>query len=141
MDKSKSFKDLIMWQKSHQYVLKVYRNTEKFPTHEQYNLTSQFRRAAASIALNIVEGYRRISKVEKLRFFNMSQTSLDETHYCIILSKDLNYISENQYNELIISMDDANKAINAYCYKLVQDIKNEKINKKNNKNTNDNEAY
>ncbi|VBB47236.1 S23 ribosomal protein (modular protein) [uncultured Paludibacter sp.] len=135
MDKSKSFKDLIMWQKSHQYVLKVYRNTEKFPSHEQFNLTSQFRRAATSISLNIVEGYRRISKVEKLRFFNMAQTSLDETHYCIILSKDLNYISENQYCELIEAMENANKAINSYCYKLVQDIKNEKNkNKKNNDN-------
>lgn len=89
----KSFKELIVWQKAHQLTLDVYKTTSSFPSHELYGLTSQMRRAAVSVPANIAEGFKRISKKEKLRFYNMSQASLEELRYFFILSGDLNYAS------------------------------------------------
>ncbi|RYF85499.1 MAG: four helix bundle protein, partial [Chitinophagaceae bacterium] len=66
MEKSTSFEDLIVWQKAHAFVLHVYKVTEDFPKYEIYGLTSQFRRAAVSIAANIAEGYRKKSVKDKL---------------------------------------------------------------------------
>ncbi|MDQ6610715.1 MAG: four helix bundle protein, partial [Bacteroidota bacterium] len=59
MEKSKTFEGLIVWQKAHAFVLMIYHCTENFPKHEIYGLTSQFRRAAVSIAANIAEGYKK----------------------------------------------------------------------------------
>jgi len=86
---AKSFLDLIVWQKSHLFVLEVYKLTQDFPKTELYGLTSQFRRAAVSIPANIAEGFRRKGRVEKVRFMNIAQPSVEETKYYLILSKDL----------------------------------------------------
>lgn len=91
MDKSQSFTDLLVWQKSHDFVLAIYRITEEFPKHEIYGLTSQFRRAAVSIAANIAESYRKKGQKEKLNFLNIAHSSLEECRYYIILSNDLGY--------------------------------------------------
>ena len=88
---TRSFKDLIVWQKAHKFVLDVYNYTKAFPQDEIYGLTSQFRRAAVSIAANIAEGFKRTGKKEKLRFYNISQSSLEECRYYLILARDLNY--------------------------------------------------
>lgn len=71
--KAKTLKDLVVWQKSHQFVLTVYKLTESSPQHEPFGLVSQIRRAGVSIAANIAGGFKRNGKVEKLRFFNISQ--------------------------------------------------------------------
>ncbi len=91
MEPAKSFKDLIVWQKAHQFVLEVYKYTQKFPREEVYALTSQFRRAAVSVAANIAEGFKKRSYKDKNRFYNISQGSLEECRYYLILSRDLNY--------------------------------------------------
>ncbi len=75
---AKTFKDLIVWQKAHEFVLEVYSETENFPKKELYGLTSQFRRAAVSIAANIAEGFKKRGKKDKARFMNISQGSLEE---------------------------------------------------------------
>lgn len=96
MEKSaQSFEDLIVWQKAHQFVLDVYKLTADFPKQEQYGLVSQMRRAAVSIPANIAEGFRKSTKPDKARFYNIAQGSLEETRYYLILSKDLGYASEN----------------------------------------------
>jgi four helix bundle protein len=97
MEKSKTFEDLDMWKKAHEFVLKVYKVTENFPKTEIYGLTSQFRRASVSIAANIAEGYKKKGKADKLRFYNIAQGSLEECRYFIILSKDLKHLT-NQLN-------------------------------------------
>jgi four helix bundle protein len=66
---SKTFEDLIAWQKAHEFTLAVYRITKTFPKEELFGITSQFRRAAVSIAANIAEGYKKLGKADKLRFF------------------------------------------------------------------------
>jgi len=105
MQPSKSFKDLIVWQKSHQFVLAVYTITRSdFPREEMYGLTSQFRRAAVSIAANIAEGFKKQSKADKARMLNISEGSLEECRYYIILAKDLGYTNNDtlweQTNEI-----------------------------------------
>lgn len=88
---SKSFKDLIVWQKAHAMVLDVYKLTKSFPKDEIYVLTSQVRRSSISVAANIAEGFKKKSAADKLRLFNIAQGSLSETEYYLILSDDLDY--------------------------------------------------
>ncbi|MEM8778177.1 MAG: four helix bundle protein [Cyanobacteria bacterium P01_G01_bin.49] len=88
---ARNFQDLIVWQKSHEFVLLIYRFTDSFPKREMYGLTSQMRRAAVSIPANIAEGFKKKSPKDKLRFFNISQGSLEECRYYLILAQDLNY--------------------------------------------------
>ena len=122
VQKTKTFKELIMWQKAHIFVLDVYKNTEHFPKHELFGLTSQFRRAAISIPANEAEGYKRKGKQEKLRFFNIAQASLEEARYYILLSKDLNYINSDEEQSLTLNIEEASKSLNSYCFKIENDI-------------------
>jgi four helix bundle protein len=78
--KSKSFRDVLVWQKAHAFTLTVYRLTESFPRHELFALTSQVRRAAASIPSNFVEGFRKRTSADKLRYYN----SLLTTRYSLL---------------------------------------------------------
>jgi four helix bundle protein len=68
MEATKSFRGLMVWQEAHKFVLQVYVQTKQFPKEELFGLTSQFRRAAVSIAANIAEGYPKRGKSDKLRF-------------------------------------------------------------------------
>lgn len=122
MENTKSFTDLIMWEKAHLFVLETYTVTEDFPKSELFGIVSQIRRAAVSIPANEAEGYKRRGKAEKLRFFNISQGSVEECRYYIILSKDLKYIDENQYNSLMTKLEDASRTLNNYCKILLNDI-------------------
>ena len=98
---TKSFTDLIVWQKAHQFVLNVYKLTKEFPKEEVYGLTSQFRRAAISIAANIAESYKKWSEKEKARFLNIAHSSLEECRYYLILSNDLEYCKVKSENDLL----------------------------------------
>jgi four helix bundle protein len=91
MEKAKRFQDLKVWQKSHQFVIEIYKLTRSFPDYELFGLISQMRRAAVSIPANIAEGFKRRGKADKLRFFNIAQGSLEETRYYLILARDLGY--------------------------------------------------
>jgi four helix bundle protein len=88
---AQTFRDVELWQKAHRFVLEVYRYTEKFPKHELFGLSAQFRRAAVSIPANFAEGFRRKGPADKIRFYNVSQGSLEECRYYLILCQDLGY--------------------------------------------------
>ena len=88
---AKSFKDLIVWQKAHQWVLEIYHFTNSFPSKEQFGLISQLRRAAISIPANIAEGFKRKGNPDKARFYNIAQGSIEECRYYLILAADLDY--------------------------------------------------
>jgi four helix bundle protein len=88
---AKSFRDLIVWQKAHEFVLKAYGLTKQFPREERFCLVPQIRRAAISIPANVAEGFRKRGPADKNRFFNTSQGSLEECRYYLILSQDLGY--------------------------------------------------
>ena len=100
MEKSFYFENIIAWQKAHEFVLSVYTLTKQFPKDELFALTSQFRRAAVSIEANIAEGCKKLSKADKLRFLNISEGSLEECRDYIVLSRDLNYISQEDFESL-----------------------------------------
>jgi four helix bundle protein len=114
---AKSFQDLIVWQKAHQFVLSVYRFNKEFPKTEIYGLTSQFRQAAISIAANIAEGFKKKSPADKLRFFNISQGSLEECRYYLILAKDLNY---GDSTSLISQLEEVSKLLIGYSTKIIE---------------------
>src|SRR3954471_9807243 len=90
-DKSQSFRDVLVWQKAHAFALAIYHLTEAFPKHELFALTSQLRRAAASVPSNFVEGFRKRTAPDKMRFYNIAQGSADECLYQLILAHDLGY--------------------------------------------------
>jgi four helix bundle protein len=86
------FQQLDVWRDAHQMVLDVYRATRRFPKQEQFGLVTQMRRAAVSVPANIAEGFRRRGRQEKVRFYNIAESSLDELRYYLILAADLGYL-------------------------------------------------
>ena len=113
---AKSFTDLLVWQKSHAFVLHVYEMTKSFPREELYGLTSQFRRAAVSIPANIAEGFKKRGPADKVRFLNIAHGSLEECRYYCILSEDLEYGS---FEDCLTVLDDIGKMISAYSTSIL----------------------
>lgn len=96
----KSYTDLQIYKDAYRLSLDIYKITQKFPKEEIYGLTSQIRRAAVSVALNIAEGYGRQSKEEFKRFLKISLGSNNETITLLDLSKDLEYLNMEEYKKL-----------------------------------------
>jgi four helix bundle protein len=94
-----------------QFVLSVYRYSEFLPKAEIYGLTSQFRRAATSVPANIAEGFKKRTKLEKTRFMNIAQGSLEECRYYLILIHDLKY---GDSSELMTQLEEVSKLLDAY---------------------------
>jgi four helix bundle protein len=94
------WKNLEVWKLADDMAYKIYIFTRSFPREELYSLTSQLRRAALSIATNIVEGYSRKGDKELAHFINISLASLAETKYLLHFSQKLDYLTETQYAEL-----------------------------------------
>ena len=117
MDKAKCFEGLVVWQKAHQFVLAAYQLTRSFPKEETYGLTSQFRRAAVSIAANVAEGFRKRGPADKLRFLNMAQGSAEECRYYLILSRDLGY---GERPDMVTLLDDVTCLLVGYAKGIVR---------------------
>src|SRR3989338_8305829 len=94
------YHDLLVWQAAYSFVREVYRATDAYPKHEQYGVVSQLRRAAVSVATNIVEGHGKRSRPDLLRFLDISRGSLTECVFLLELSRDLGYLSTEAYNAL-----------------------------------------
>ena len=112
---AKTFRDLVMWQKAHQFVLDSYKISEDFPKQEMYGLTSQLRRAAVSIPANIAEGFKKSGKADKVRYLNIAQGSLEECRYFLILIHDLHYTDTKDISN---RLDDVSKMIDSYIQKI-----------------------
>ncbi len=108
----KTFQDLQVWQKAHTLTLDIYQITKQYPKEEIYCLTSQMRRASLSVTANIVEGQKRNSTDDFVRFLVMSDTSLEELKYYILLSKDLKYIKEENHQKLIELATEVGRMLN-----------------------------
>ena len=109
---ARTFADLLVWRKAHEFVLAVYRFTDLFPQREIFGLTHQMRRAAVSIPANIAEGFGKRSKPEKARFLNIAEGSLEESRYYLILAQDLGY---GNTEPLMRLLEDASRLLNAYA--------------------------
>jgi four helix bundle protein len=111
MSPARTFKDLLVWQKAHQFVLESYSYSKHFPKEELYGLTSQYRRASVSIAANIAEGFKKRGAKDKARFMNIAQGSLEECRYYLILAQDLGYGSTQNLNDLL---EEVSKMLSSY---------------------------
>jgi four helix bundle protein len=116
---AKTFEDLVVWQKAHQFVLAVYRVSRAFPRSETYGLSSQFRRAAVSVAANIAEGFRKGGKADKIRFLNIAQGSLEESRYYLIVARDLDY---GDVAELRPLLEEVSKLLEAYLRAILTEV-------------------
>ena len=108
-----AFEKLKVWQLSHKFVLSIYKLTKSFPRSEEYRLTSQLCRSAASVPANLVEGNSRTHKKEFIQFVNTAYASLEETKYHLLLAKDLGYLKENEYSVLFNDAVTISKMLNS----------------------------
>jgi len=99
------FKELRIWQQAHAFTLKIYKLTKCFPATERYGLTSQLCRASSSISANIAEGCGRRTDKELRQFLHQSYASCKECENHLILAKDLEYISNETYEEMYSNID------------------------------------
>jgi four helix bundle protein len=98
------FTDLEVWKLGHELTLAVYALTRDFPKEELYGLTSQLRRAAASVPLNVAEGSKMLSNKRYAWHLNASEGSLAETEYALMLARDLNYVSANKLEPVFLDI-------------------------------------
>lgn len=115
--KTKSFKDLIVWQKAYKLVIEFYKMTKNFPKEEIYGLSQQMRRAAAAIPSNIAEGYGRQYNKEYKQFLSIAYGSLCELETQYLLSIDLDYLKRNELIEGLM------KKVGSMLYRMLNPIR------------------
>ena len=112
----KRFKDLIVYQKSKELVIFVYKMLDLFPETEKFALCNQMRRAVVSVPSNIAEGMGRLSDKDQAHFLNMSYGSLMEVYAQADIAHDLKYIDDEMFNQLEEQVDSISKMIQSMCY-------------------------
>lgn len=117
----RSFKTLTVWEKSHQLTLRVYKESKAFPSDEKFGLTSQLRRATASVPANIAEGCGRGTDAELRRFLEIAMGSASEVEYHLLLARDLGYMAQQQYAELEASTSEVKRMLAGFIKKLRSD--------------------
>ena len=110
----RDFHKLVIWQKSHQLTLDIYKLTQQFPKEELFGLTSQIRRAISSVPTNIAEGCGRATNKDFAHFLQISIGSACEIEYQLLLAHDLNYITDEDYNRLNDEIVSVRKMIHKY---------------------------
>jgi len=118
-----NFKELKIWKLSRIFVKDIYLLTKKFPDDERFGLTQQIRRAVVSIPSNIAEGAGRCSDNEFSRFLNIANGSAFEVETQLILSLDLNYISQTEFD----FMNEKLQIIEKMIFNFNQSLRNKKI--------------
>ena len=117
----KGYENLQVYERSYKAGLAVYRMTKTYPKEERYGLVDQMRRASVSIPLNIAEGYaKRESQSEFKRYLMMAIGSCDEMSVLIEYSKDLQYISKEQYEKASREYDEVGRMLNAFIQRITQ---------------------
>jgi four helix bundle protein len=114
----RDFRELMVWEKAHRLTLDVYDATREFPREELYGLTSQIRRAAASIGANIAEGAGKNSRTEFARFLQIAMGSASELEYHLLLSRDLGYLGSAGYELLNVRVVESKKMLTGFMQYL-----------------------
>jgi four helix bundle protein len=117
-DGVRDFRQIKVWEKAHLLTLLIYKTTARFPKDELYGLTSQIRRASASIAANIAEGFGRGGNAELARFLQISLGSAYEVEYHTLLAKDLGLISEDVSDQLEHDVIEVKRMLAALLFKV-----------------------
>jgi four helix bundle protein len=115
-----NYRQLKVWQKSHSLVLRIYSATATFPEPERYGLTSQMRRAAASVATNIAEGCGRAGQAELRQFLYISVGSASELEYFLLLARDLRFLTEKQQEVLDTSVREIKRMLTGLIQRVEQ---------------------
>jgi len=118
---SGSAENLKVFEKSHLLTLNLYQLTRSFPTEEKFGLTSQIRRSSSSICANLMEGSHRNNTGEYRQFAGISRGSAGELKYHLLLAKDLQYISENNYKKCLGTVNEVSKMLHGLV-KSLRDI-------------------
>lgn len=120
MDKgNKGYHKLIVWQRAKQLIVLVYKNTDSFPKSEEFGLKGQLRRAVVSVALTIVEGYRRSSRRDFLHFLNIAEASLAEVEAALEISLDLEFFKIDAYNQI----EEKRREVAYLLHQLIKSLK------------------
>lgn len=114
----KSYKDLLIWKRSVDLTVEIYKLTGNFPKHELFGLTNQMRRASASVPANISEGWIRNGTKSRLHFLNIATASLSELESFLIISEKLQFVTSEQNQPLINEINEIGKMIGAICRKV-----------------------
>ena len=117
MDKVRSYRDLLVWQRAMDLTVRVYGLSRSFPKDEQFGLTSQVRRAASSIAANVAEGYGRATKPAYLNFLRIAQGSLKELETHMILAGRLGYAGDD-IEEVLADAEELSRMLRALILKV-----------------------
>lgn len=117
------WRQLGVWKESHEFALGIYRVCTKFPKEETFGVISQLRRASTSIPANIVEGHSRKSTREFLQYLYQARASLEEVRYLLLLSKDLNYLQGDKYNNLEHKSEKVSVMLNSLIKSLRNKLK------------------
>ena len=117
--KAKTFQDLIVRRKAHEFVLAVYRFAATFPKRETYALAVRMRWAVTSVAANIAEGFRKRGRADKVRFMNTAEGSLEESRYCLILAQDPGY---GQTEPLMNALEEVSRLLNGYARAILTSV-------------------
>ena len=131
----KTFTDLSAWKESHNLALMIYKVTERFPDNERFGLVMQMRRASVSISSNIAEGFSRNTSKDKYQFYSMAYGSLTELQSQLLLSRDLNFIPSQEFQEIsaqtivVAKLINGLKRIKNDAPKLTYEIQNTKYQK------------
>jgi len=120
MSSIKSYKELIVWQKSISLVKVIYKLTNNFPQSEIYGLSSQMRRAAVSIPSNIAEGYARKSSREYSQFYSIAYGSLLELETQLTIARDLKFGNINSYNDIESLVNEVSRMLHVMIIKIGQ---------------------
>jgi four helix bundle protein len=118
MNQIRTHRDLLIWQKSMALVTEIYRKSQRFPTQEQYGLTSQIRMAAVSIPSNIAEGFGRQSTGDYIRFLNIAVGSLFEVQTQIEIALNLSFIQESEFTIIFESTREIDRMMSSLIQKL-----------------------
>ncbi len=117
---AQDFTNLNVWARAHELTLEIYKITSKFPSNELYGLTQQLRRAVISIELNIAEGTSGGRNLFS-KYLITSIGSCKETECCLMISRDLNYLKDNEYTEVV----GKTKKIQGMLVNLLKSVKSE----------------
>lgn len=110
----RNYRDIQVWQRSHQITLDIYNLTSGFPSSELYALTSQMKRSAYSIPMNIAEGCGKSSEADFVRFLEIASGSASELDYQLILARDLKYMDQNEYEKIKNELTEIRKMLTAF---------------------------
>ena len=117
-NKIKSFTDLIAWKEAHKLAILGYKLTDKFPAKETFSLTDQLRRALTSVSSNIAEGFSRKTNKDKCHFFYTALGSLTEIQNQILLARDVEYLSNEDFKKIADQTILVSKLINGLIKNL-----------------------